>query len=319
MNAHAGSLLMLSVTAMLVLFRIYVLVHRLWRMPLEHGPRFFWNVEVPEGFYEGPGISWLKRHRAIILTEHLIEAAIIATILGMHRLDLVPVWAGGSAIVFVAMIIGLALWVRHGLDTGANVQTKVAVALEPRRLGAHLSWRMESLSVAIMVLSWAALVTHGDARTQWQPPAVTTYVVLALAASQILIVRNRYPLPAERTEQYYQLSQAQRRYALQVVGLMRWFFLAILASYAMQHSWEPARTVVWLRWLLIGAPVSIWLIQVFVQIRGQGRLTSMGRGLRPLGNLAAPFQSPRLLPRSWLVWVGCFCSGLAMLHLYFKR
>lgn len=88
MNAHVGDLLMLAVTVMLVLFRIYVLVHRLWRMPLEHGPRFFRNVEVPEGFHEGPVASWLKRYRAIILTEHLIEAAIVATILGTHRLDL---------------------------------------------------------------------------------------------------------------------------------------------------------------------------------------------------------------------------------------
>jgi hypothetical protein len=73
------------------------------------------SAEVPEGFYEGPGIGWLKRYRAIILTEHLLEAAILAVLFGSHRLDLVPLWAGGSAIVLAIMLSDLKNWTRRGL------------------------------------------------------------------------------------------------------------------------------------------------------------------------------------------------------------
>jgi hypothetical protein len=115
MSAHDGNLLMLSTTVLLVLFRIYALVHRFWNLPLDHGPRFFLSAEVPEGFYEGPGAAWLKRYRAIILTEHLLEAAILAVLFGSHRLDLVPLWAGGSAIVLAIMLSDLKNWTRRGL------------------------------------------------------------------------------------------------------------------------------------------------------------------------------------------------------------
>jgi hypothetical protein len=319
MSAHDGNLLILFITVLLVSFRIYYLVHKLWKLPLDHGPRFFLSAEVGEGFYEGPGAGWLKRYRAIILTEHLIEAAIVAAMLGSHRLDLIPMWAGGSAIVLVTMLNGLTIWTRRRLDTGASARSKVAVALESRRLGDYLSWRVETLAVAVMAVCWIALSTNGDARTRWQTPAELTYVVLTVAALKILVVRNRLPLPAERAEAHYQYSEAQRRYSLRVIEVARWFVLSILAGYAMQHSWEPARTIVWLRWLPVAVALAIWLIQVLVQSQGQDRLTSMGRNLRPMGSWSGPFQKTRLMGKGGLAWGVCFLSGLAIIHLLFKH
>ena len=319
MSAHDGSLLMLFITVLLVLFRIYYLLHNLWKLPLAHGPRFFLSAEVPEDFYEGPGAAWLKRYRTIILTEHLIEAAIVAAMLGSHRLDLIPMWAGGSAIVLVTMLNGLTIWTRRRLDTGANARSKVAVALESRRLGDYLSWRVEALAVAVMALSWIALATSGDIRTLWEGPTQLTYVALALAAIKILVVRNRLPLPVEHAQEHYQYSEAQRRYSLRVIDIWRWFILAILAGYAMQHSWEPARTIPWLWWLPVGVALAVWLIQVLVQFRGQDRLTSMGRNLHPMGSWSGPFQKPSLMVRGWLPWMICYFSGLVIIHLLFKH
>jgi hypothetical protein len=319
MSAHDGNLLMLSITVLLVLFRIYALVHRFWNLPLDHGPRFFLSAEVPEGFYEGPGIGWLKRYRTIILTEHLIEAAIVAAILGSHRLDLIPMWAGGSAIVLMTMLGGLTIWTRRRLDTGANARSKVAVALESRRLGDYLSWRVEALAVAVMALSWIALATKGDSRTLWEGPTQLTYVALALAAAQILVVRNHLPLPSERAEEHHQYAEAQRRYSLRVNDIARWFFLAILAGFALQHSWEPARTIVWLRWLPIAVALAVWLLMVLVQFRSQDRLTSMGRNLRPMGSWSGPFQKPSLMVKGWVPWMICYFSGLVIIHLLFKH
>jgi hypothetical protein len=319
MSAHEGNLLMLSITVLLVLFRIYVLVHKLWKLPLDHGPRFFLSAEVPEGFYEGPGALWLKRFRAIILIEHLIEAAIVAAMLGSKRLDLIPMWAGGSAIVFVTMMIGLTLWARRKLGTGAGSSSRAAVALESRRLSDYLCWREELLAAVVLALCWIALATSGDAQTRWRAPAELTYVVLALAAVQILHVRNQSPLPAERVEEHYQYAEAQRRHSIRVIGIMRWFILAILVGFAMQHSWEPARTIAWLRWMPIGAAGVIWLMQVFVQLRGQDRLTSMGRNLRPMGSWAGPFQPSRLLVKGGFAWLACLACGFAILHLLFRR
>ncbi len=273
---------------------------------------------MPQGFYEGPGAVWLKRYRAIIVAEHLIEAAIVALLLGSHRLDLVPFWAVGGMIVLVTLMSGFMLWARRSLDTGAHACSKVAVALQPRRLRDYLSWRVEAAAVAVMALSWIALATNGDAHTRWQPPTELTYVVLALAALKILVVRNRLPLPAEHAEEHYQYSETQRRYSLRVIDVARWFVLAILAGYAMQHSWEPARTIAWLRWLPIAVALVVWLLMLLVQFRGQDRLTSMGRNLRPMGSWSGPFQKPRLMGKGGLTWVVCFLSGLVIIHLLFK-
>jgi hypothetical protein len=319
MSAHDANLLMLSVTVLLVLFRIYYLVHNLWKLPLDHGPRFFLCAEVPEGFYEGPGAGWLKRYRAIILTEHLIEAAVVAIFLGSHRLDLIPMWAGGSAILLMTMLGGLTIWARRKLNTGASACSKVAVALESRRLGDYLSWRVETLAVAVMVLSWIVLATNGDSRTLWEWPTQLTYVALALAAAQILVARNRVPLPAEQAEEHYKYAEAQRRYSLRVTDITRWFVLAILVGFAMQHSWGPARTIVWLRWLPIAVALAVWLLMLWVQFRGQDRLTSMGRNLRPMGSWSGPFQKPSLMVTGWLPWMICYFSGLAIIHLLFRR
>lgn len=38
-----------------------------WNFPLRNGPRFFFGVQVPPGFYEGPGIRWLKSYHVMLI------------------------------------------------------------------------------------------------------------------------------------------------------------------------------------------------------------------------------------------------------------
>ena len=100
---------------------------------------------------------------------------------------------------------------------------------------------------------------------------LSTYVIVGLLPFKIGVVRNSAPLPSERAEEHYRWADAQRRLWLRVTdGFFRWFLLIIFAGYALFASWPAARTIVWLRWLVIGIAMAIWLVTVGIMIRGSG-------------------------------------------------
>ncbi len=320
MRSHSsGDWLLLFNTALIVVVRVFVLVRQLWNYPLNHGTGYFLGVEVTAGFYEGAGARWLRRYRAILLAEHSIEALALAVILASGRWSLLPGWAGGTAVLVTATFLGFTAYTRATLGANPPVLSSAAIPLEARRLGDYISWLAEAWVALIIALSWTLLLTRGDAQFQWNTPVVMTYVILGLIPFKIGVVRNSFPLPSERPEEHHRWMEAQRRYSLRVIDAMRWFFLTILGSYALLHGRLVAGSIAWLRWLLIGVSLAIGVLMMVIIARGQGRLTAMGRDLRPVGSWSTPFRPARLMARGYTPAFAVWFGGLILLLVFFRR
>jgi hypothetical protein len=321
MSGHSSEeWLLLFVTALIVIVFVFYLVRRFWNFPLNHGPGFFLDVEVAPGFYNGEGVRWLKRYRTILLAGYFIWALALATILVSDRWSLLPGWAGGTAVLFMAIFHGFRLYTRATLGANPSVPTGAVVSLETRRLGDYISWRAEALMALIIALSWALLLTHGHTQVHWNVPVLMTYIIVGLLPFKIGVVRNNAPLPSERTEEHYRWADAQRRHWLRVWDCVRWFLIVILAGYALLHGWPSATAIVWLRWLVIGIALAVWLVLVGIDIHGSGRLAAMGRDLRPAGSWSGPFRRATLMMPGISPWMfGAWFGGLVLLLVFFRR
>jgi hypothetical protein len=320
MSSHSsGDWLLLCVTALIVVVFVFHLVRRFWNYPLDHGPRFFLDVEVAPGFYADEGVRWLKRYRTVLLAAYLVEALALAAILVSGRWSLLPCWAGGTAPFAMAIYFGFMAYTHATLSANPPVPTSTVVSLETRRLGDYISWPSEVLMAAIIAFSWALVLTHGDAKVHWGWPVLLTYIIVGVLPFKIGVVRNSYPLPSERAEEHYLWMEAQRRHWLRVQDCLRWFLIVILAGYALLHGWPAVSKIVWLHWVVIGVALAVWLVLVGIGIRGSGRLAAMGRGLRPVGSLSGPFRRATLMVPGISPWsYAAFCGGLVLLLVFFR-
>lgn len=315
MTGAAANWLLLFTAALIVSFRAYWLARRVWNYPLDHGSGYFLGLEVPPGFYEGAGARPLRSYHATVLAEHGIEAAALAALLVSGRWELVPVWAGGCAVLFVATMAGITAYLRRTLCAQPQPMPRIAVALETRRLRDHISWQAESLVLLILTASWLLLLTHPNPGIDWLSPLVTTYSILGLLPAKILVIRSRRPLPADRTLEHHSFADANRRYSLATVDAFRRISLAVLAGYALLHGWPGSSAPPAFRWLLIAVALAFSLHLMVVLSRGSGRLKAMGRGLRPPGSWSGPFGVRRCItPAGWL-WIISYLGGLALLLL----
>ena len=319
MKLSTGDLLVLIFTGLIVAAKIYWLVWKLWDYPLRHGPGFFLNVEVAPAFYDGPGVRWLKRFRTALVAEHLLEAVVLVVLLVSGRWKLLPVWAAGSALLFMATLFSFMAWTRRAIGANPPFRPGVAVSLETRHLSDYISWPMEALVAVLIVFSWSLVLTQVDAKRHLQDLAVITYVILALLAAKIVVVRIRFPLPAERTEEHYRWLEAHRRHSLRVLDLVRWLPVAILTGGAILIACQQARRMAWSLWALAGVALGICLVQLLVQARGGRHLAAMGRELRPMASWSGPFQPPKLLTTASWVWGAAFLTGLTLLLIFFPH
>ncbi len=80
MNTPTAVELNVLCIALIVLFWVFYGFRNIWNLPLRHGHGFFLGVEVSPGFYEGPGISWLKSYRALVVALHSVWAVALGAI-----------------------------------------------------------------------------------------------------------------------------------------------------------------------------------------------------------------------------------------------
>jgi hypothetical protein len=319
MSGHSSEQwLLVFTTTLVVVVRVFMLIRWIWNYPLAHGTGFFLGVEVSPGFYEGEGRRWLKRYRTVLLAEHSIEGLAWIVILASGRWSQLPATAFG-AVLCTATWLGFLAYTRATLGAHPPVLSNVAIPLESRRLGDYISWPAEALIVLIIALSWLLLLTRGDAQLRWQVPVLMTYVIVGLFPGKIVVVRNSFPLPTERAEEHHRWMEAQRRWWLRVMHTLQWFLIAILGGYALRHGWPGANAIPWLRWLLVGVALAIWLIMTVVIIRGWGRVAAMGRDLRPIGSWSGPFRPARLMMPGYLTWFGVWFGGMVLLLVFFRR
>lgn len=314
MTANASRDLLYFVTGLIVVVRAYQLTRMDWSRPLKHGPGFFLAFEVPPGFYDGVGADWLGRYRTALVAEYATEWIALAALVATGHWQWLPVWAGGSAALYVGSL-GLFAHAAGRALGRVSTQPAVALAFEARRVRDYLSWPVETMMAALLVSGWLLLVIQGDADVRWREPVVLTYVVVALLVAKFMVIGAAAPLPTDRTDEHYRYFDAGRRQSLRVIDAARWFFIFTFCAYAVLHRWSDLRAGTWPQWLLIGAGVAIWLALVAMTISGVRRLDAMGRELRPPANWAGPFRSSPWASRGGGIWAVSFVAGLAILFV----
>ncbi len=317
MNEHGTYMVPLFSSILVISFRFYFLIWRLWHLPLNHGPKFFFGVAVAPGFYEGPGARWLTVYRRLLVLQHLILASAFVVPLALRRWDYLPLMAPIDVITFFTLVGGFALWVRLRLGRNPPQLSGTALALETRRLRDYISWPMETLLAVVMVASWLLICSQGVFQVDWGSPVLMTYVIVGIFPGKVILARMRFPLPVERTEEHHRWQEANCRYSLRVLDSLRWFFAVILAVYALQHGFPWVKTTTWLRWLGVGIAMGIWLVMVTFLIQGSGKIAKLGRDLLPVGSWSGPFQPARMMLRGGLTWGIAYCAGLAVLFVIF--
>jgi hypothetical protein len=317
MNAPTTTELYIVINILVVLALVYSLVKFAWNHPLRHGPGYFLNVEVPAGFYEGPGKSWLGGYRAILVAVYAALAVALGACFALGRLDATPLWLGGWALLYVPALVVFQAWTRYKL--GANPPVRpVALALESRRLGDYISWPLEALLATAIASSWWMLLGPGGTQSDWLNAVQLTWFALGLLPARIAAVRSTNPLPVERTEEHYRYQDATRRIAVSVLSALAWYLVAILFGMGLRHAWSPARTVTILQWFIRGGALAFGGYCIVLMFHGQRRLASMGRDLRPAGSWSTPFRrAPWIgISRPYLIWFAIWFGILLVLIVY---
>jgi len=317
MITRESDLLPLLLSSFCIVFQLALMRWVFWNYPLNHGCNFFMGVEVAPGFYEGPGIQWLRRYRALLLAVHAIMVFVFIALVASHRWKDLPIMAPIMVTLLLTMFGGFAVWTRHRLGSRPRKLSSVAISLETRRLTDYVSLRVEVALAALLAASWLLLILQGDAESKWVWPALITYAVMGLLPAKIILAYDQFPLPPDRAEEYKQWQEAGRRYWLKVTQLIRWFLVVRLAGYSIEHGLPATKTMVSLHWLFFSAYIVILLVMLSVLIQGSVRLVALGRDLLPIGSWSSPFRPAKLMSTAWLSWCLGYVLGLALLFVLF--
>jgi hypothetical protein len=293
---------------------LYTLATQLWNLPLKNGPAYFLGMEVAPGFYEGPQARWLSRYHAMLVTVYALDFAALAAVLAAGQWQAVPVWAGSTAIFLTAAMFGFTLWARRSVEWTSPVLS-TALSLEPRRLGDYLSWPLEALLVAVVACSWWMLLLDKRA-IPWQNALLMTWAVLGTLPGKITVVRQGWPIPADRPEQHRVAQQAARRYSIRLMDAFAWLLASILFMSALRSVWPAARTAGVAQWLVIVIPLAFSLLLIGVITR-QKRILDMGRNLRPPGSWTPAFGHAAMMSRSGMIWFTIWFGGILLILVVF--
>lgn len=316
MSAHSAvDWRLLDITGLIVIVQAIAFKRFFWEAPLKHGPGFFFDVEVPEGFYEGAGARWLRAWHALILSVNLLLVLALVAIVLWGPWHLLAAWAGGVAVLHIVAFVGFRLYARAKLGTNPPVQSRVAVSLESRRIGDYLWWPREALVAGAIVVSWILILIPGEHPFQWPPAVILTYFAVGLFLFEIGVFRASLPpLPADRPEEYRAWVDTQRCYYGRACDITRWFLVSLLAVYALlSHGWFAAPAQSSLGWLVVALGTAFLAALVASLVVGLRRVTAMGSGLRPAASWSTPFRRARLMPRGWMAFFWAWFAGLAFL------
>lgn len=305
MTGPSEKAVLIASLAAIVPFRLYALMRLFWNMPLRNGPGYFLGVAVPPGFYDRPG-GWLRRYHAVLLSEHVVEAAALTTLLALADWTLLPAWTGGGAVLLVATLFAFSWVARRALGGHPPVLSGVAVSLERRRLSDYIWWPAEALLLALVGLSWFLLLRHGGPpHHSWKTPLELTWLALGVLPGKIVLVRAGWPLPPESTEAHDRLQQDSRRYNIGWLAGFAWLLVIVLLSAGLGRTWPAARPAI--AW----TAAAVFFAFARYILLGQRRIDAQVYGLRPAGSWATPFRRTPLFSTAGLVWFACWMGGYA--------
>jgi hypothetical protein len=308
MMAHAETF-SFAAAGLIVASLIYVLIRQLWNLPLRSGRGYFLGVEVASDFYEGSGRRWLTRYRVMLVTVHAAIFGALAAILAIGRWQWIPVWTGGTAVLFTTSFIGFTMWVR-GKARAAQPRLPAALSLERRRLSDYMWWPVDALSVAAVACSWWMLL-RGGRPFHWSDALAMSWGVLGLIPGKVMVVRQGWPIPAERAEEHRRLQEASRRLSVRWLDAFGALLASVLFMLALAHAWPAARSEA--PWLLFGVPLASAVLLVATVIK-QGQVSASSRGLRPGGSWVPPSGRASMWNRSGLVWFAIWFGGFMILQ-----
>jgi hypothetical protein len=312
MTAPTDFEVIVFVTALIVFPLAYSLKFA-WKQPLRNGPGFFLGIEVPAGFYDGPGKRWLTGYRAMLVALYLAWPVAFGLCFALKRWYLIPLWSGGLALVSVLVLLAFCFWVRHKLEARPPVRA-VALSLESRRLGDYISWTAEALFAAIIVASWWLLLRRGTA-SNLLFPLLMTWTSLVLPG-KIALVRSGAPLPAERTEEHYRYQDVMRRNSVHWLNAFGWLMVLPLCAFSLRQSLPP-QALPSLLWTFLAVFTGVFVWMMIVIYRVMGLAATMGRDLLPAGSWMTPFRgATHQMNRSYLIWFAIWIGGILVVNLY---
>jgi hypothetical protein len=141
-----------------------------------------------------------------------------------------------------------------------------------------------------------------------------TWVVLGLLPGKVVIMRQGWPIPAERAEEHWAAQTAARRYSIRLMITFGYVPTSVLLAVALRHAFPALRTAA-AQWLLLAIPfaASLWLIVVVAQ---QKRALDIGRDLRPPGSRTPAFGRAALMSRAGMAWFCIWFGGILLLLLF---
>src|SRR5579883_2039146 len=217
-----------------------------WKAPLLRGPDWFFNVQVPPGFYERDGADLLRRYRLRLFRPWLLELPILALLGWQGR------WIG---VLIVMAVVG---WITranyyaarqsaeleakpYACDAEEAVPTRVVLSLQPRNLRAYTQPWIEAL-IALMLGAAGAryvwLMVHDAGAPLVRGTLAVLAVVLYLQFGLLLLkagfVRARSAAPAVNAEQYLEWRECLRRLSTNLCDATR----LMLAPMPLLISWQ---------------------------------------------------------------------------------
>jgi hypothetical protein len=290
--------------SLIVVFKIWWIPRRVWRLPLRNGEGYFMDVAVPDGWHASEqGRLWWRRYWVTIMLPLVLEAMGFAAIVMWGQWRQIPLLAL-YAPAYVALSTGFLNWWRRSSGANQHRPTRVAITLEERRLSQYFNWPTEATMMVLLAATWTALAVWGDAHTGWRLPITITYLIAGFTAIKASVVRRGWALPVEHAREYQQWLEGRKRQAVHVFDNVRWFLTVILIGYAAMRTFEVVAAILPVGWFRIVTSILLW---VLIMIR-----LAWSTSLQP----AAP-DSPlsAMSIGSIKGWpsVGMFMAGLAAL------
>ena len=272
-------------------------LRRFWNLPHKHGRDRFFGMPLDAEALRQEASILRRRFRLWLLAPFALDAVAIAAIAAVGA----PVYLVSeqavavvlTAIFYHCLVVHFAQRFKSLLpQQDAARPTEIGLSLEPRRLGDHTSWIVETAiavilaaGVGTLVLS-SRLVAEEGARTGLVRSIVWLgYVQMGLLLLKGVFVRWRMRLPSRRTEDYLRWRAAWLAYHLRVFDAVRLLGAGALLWVVGSVVFPAASPTL----PLVGAGVAT-LVFVAYAVRERRRLATVEREVRP-GELAAYFPT----------------------------
>lgn len=293
------------------------------RQPLLRGHDWFFNVRVPDGFYEGAGRTILRQYWLRMLIPFAVDVPWAIWIFETGKL---------YQLNFLLLVVAALIHVNHLVSKGiaerqaqayavpesTRPAARVALSLAPRRLRDYTNPRLERALALVSIASLAWLTRyyltsplHPSVKLVFGVPLYLLYTQAGMLIVKRVTIGWPSPVPQDYADEHMRAAEERRRY---YARLWDWSRAASVASLAL-CPWfialpRPAADrlmTVWMATLVVLAVVAT----VAVEIKR--------KQIANLAALATPVPLPNLLAADRPAWPICYEPSAPALMLRSAR